>query len=583
MAEEKVKKREWVKNAAIIFLSIMLVLTFFSNTFLLRSLPEVSTQSVSSGTINTKIRGSGTVAANQTYNVTLEQNRKVDSILVKVGQKVNAGDVLFTLQEGDSKELEAAKDALYDAEVSYRKAIINADTGENYRAEKAALSDAQRSLKESKDEYRDLIYKLNNEQTGKGAVQNKINEAKKAVAEAQKAYNDALDEYNAAKKAKYDEFEALTGSTPPDEPYRPDEVIKYVKLYYEAKEKMEECRAKGDTLYEEVWKTAMDEYEGHLALLVIKAEGGTDLARMRYDELQALENEYSIKKESLSTTISTAESTLAKLNKELEVFAEYETKLVAVKKDIENKEIVVSNATDALQDKIAADVKAGKLQDIDFEVMKRDLEKKKKTVEDLSGNNGGNEVTAKVGGTISEINVKAGSEAPAQDALMVIELTDRGYTVSITATAEQAKKVSVGDTAEVSAYWWGSEIKATLESIKNDPSSGGKNKLLVFTLSGDVEPGQNVNLSIGQKSQNYDSIVPKSAVRSDTNGKFVLVLTQKSSPIGNRYVATRVDVKVLAEDDVSAAVTGLSYGDYVITTSSKPIEAGTLVRMAEGA
>ena len=109
MAEEKVKKREWVKNAAIIFLSIMLVLTFFSNTFLLRSLPEVSTQSVSSGTINTKIRGSGTVAANQTYDVTIDQSRKVDSILVKVGQQVNAGDVLFTLQEGDSKDLEEAK------------------------------------------------------------------------------------------------------------------------------------------------------------------------------------------------------------------------------------------------------------------------------------------------------------------------------------------------------------------------------------------------------------------------------------------------------------------------------------------
>ena len=143
--------------------------------------------------------------------------------------------------------------------------------------------------------------------------------------------------------------------------------------------------------------------------------------------------------------------------------------------------------------------------------------------------------------------------------------------------------MTVGDTAEVTTYWWGSEIKAVLDSIKNDPQSGGRNKILVFTVSGDVEPGTNLNLSIGQKSQNYDAIVPKSAVRSDTNGKFVLVLTQKSSPIGNRYVATRVDVNVLAEDDVSAAVTGLSYGDYVITTSSKPIEAGTLVRMAEGA
>lgn len=573
MAEEKVKKREWVKNAAIIFLSIMLVLTFFSNTFLLRSLPEVSTQSVSSGTINTKIRGSGTVAANQTYNVTLEQNRKVDSILVKVGQKVNAGDVLFTLQEGDSKELEAAKDALYDAEVSYRKAVINASSEENYRAEKAVIKAAQDAYNEAKNTYNDLVKKL----AGKKDVLAQIPTAEAAVSVAQAEYNTEQERYKTNKQDIYNQLEALTGSTPPDEPYRPDEALKYAKLYEEAKANEKKYRDGGDNISADVWKTAMEEYEGHLALIV--TAGGTDLAKNLYEQLQKNQSALDAKQ----ALLSGAESTLESLNKQLASFAEYETQLEAAQRDMRTQNDALSNAYDALQDKIDADVKAGKLQDIDFEVMKRDLEKKKKAVEDLSGNNGGNEVTAKVGGTISEINVKAGSEAPAQDALMVIELTDRGYTVSITATAEQAKKVSVGDTAEVSAYWWGSEIKATLESIKNDPSSGGKNKLLVFTLSGDVEPGQNVNLSIGQKSQNYDSIVPKSAVRSDTNGKFVLVLTQKSSPIGNRYVATRVDVKVLAEDDVSAAVTGLSYGDYVITTSSKPIEAGTLVRMAEGA
>ena len=36
------KKREWVKNAAIVFLTIMLILTFFSNTIMNYSLPEVA-------------------------------------------------------------------------------------------------------------------------------------------------------------------------------------------------------------------------------------------------------------------------------------------------------------------------------------------------------------------------------------------------------------------------------------------------------------------------------------------------------------------------------------------------------------
>ena len=34
--ETKVKNRDWVKNAAIIFLAVLLVLTFFSNTIMNR-------------------------------------------------------------------------------------------------------------------------------------------------------------------------------------------------------------------------------------------------------------------------------------------------------------------------------------------------------------------------------------------------------------------------------------------------------------------------------------------------------------------------------------------------------------------
>ena len=67
--EETPKKREWVKNAAIIFLAVMLVLTFFSNTILNRTLPEVVTRYVEPGTIDAKVRISGTVAARETYDV----------------------------------------------------------------------------------------------------------------------------------------------------------------------------------------------------------------------------------------------------------------------------------------------------------------------------------------------------------------------------------------------------------------------------------------------------------------------------------------------------------------------------------
>ena len=80
---EKVKNRGWVKNVAIIFLTIMLILTFFSNTIMNRSLPEVATQNVMSDSITAQIRGTGTVAANQVYEVKSSGTREVLSVLVQ--------------------------------------------------------------------------------------------------------------------------------------------------------------------------------------------------------------------------------------------------------------------------------------------------------------------------------------------------------------------------------------------------------------------------------------------------------------------------------------------------------------------
>ena len=202
-------------------------------------------------------------------------------------------------------------------------------------------------------------------------------------------------------------------------------------------------------------------------------------------------------------------------------------------------------------------------------------------VEELTQQAVGQEVVANVSGTMSAVNVTAGNTAGAETALATITVADRGYTVKISVTTEQARQVRVGDTAQVTNYYWG-DISATLENIASDPQSMGKNKLLIFRINGDgVEAGTNLTLSIGQKSANYDCQVPNSAIRSDSNGSFVLVVTAKSSPLGNRYVATRADIQVLASDDTMSAVSGLANGDFVITTSTKPIEAGNQVRLVD--
>ena len=103
--KERSKKRELIKSIAIVFLTVLLLLTFFSNTIMNRSLPEVATQSIYSGTINAKIRGSGTVSANESYQVIINQTRQVRSVCVQVGQTVQEGDLLFVLEDVESAEV----------------------------------------------------------------------------------------------------------------------------------------------------------------------------------------------------------------------------------------------------------------------------------------------------------------------------------------------------------------------------------------------------------------------------------------------------------------------------------------------
>ena len=124
--ETKVKNREWVKNAAIIFLAVLLVLTFFSNTIMNRSLPEVATEYVRSNTITAKVRGTGTVESQGVYEVKASETREIRAVMVKSGQKVETGDVLFVLGEGDSAEIEAAQERLRQLKLNYQQTVAGA-------------------------------------------------------------------------------------------------------------------------------------------------------------------------------------------------------------------------------------------------------------------------------------------------------------------------------------------------------------------------------------------------------------------------------------------------------------------------
>lgn len=99
---------------------------------------------------------------------------------------------------------------------------------------------------------------------------------------------------------------------------------------------------------------------------------------------------------------------------------------------------------------------------------------------------------------------------------------------------------------------------------------------MVFKITGNVSPGDKLNIKLSTEQKPYENVVPTSAVKSDAKGKFVLVVQEKSTPLGTRYYAKRVDVTVSDNDDLNSAITGdfNENNRYVILTSNKPVSDG---------
>lgn len=663
--DTNVKRREWVKTAAIIFLAVLLVLTFFSNTIMNASLPEVATQQVTQGTINAKIRASGTITANETYNVKLAQSRKIESVKCKVGQAVNAGDVLFVLEAQESDELKQAKTDLETLELNYQKSLIEASNG-NAQEDR----DVQK-LRDAYNEALTIYHQYSSMDPSSIAVskikaEEKQKELTKELEEAQKALETIKnsEEYKnleteiadlekkaeplktAADQAK-SELEATIESL-----YNKDlgsvlEIKKQVKNWQSDVEDAEDSISKslssqGVNLdrylylvnkYESNYMFLLRLYSGNksdaetavntagaLAQKLIASgygseEDPTSVTTMVSDlttAFNSLKDFYDLVSEEQVKNLAKAKAYLAygeaylAYKEAVSGTEELQQRYDAKKAEVERYELVVERAQNAVNDQkdtvdkltsaasAAGTLKSAKtaLEDkifetnkgdtaaLDMQAAKKAIEDKKADIEKLTKDADAQEVTAKVGGTIASVGVTAGDTASADTAIATINQTDRGFTVKISITNEQAKKVKAGDTAELVNYW--GDATATLETIGNDPQNPQKNRQLTFRLTGsDIQPDSNITLAIGQQSASYDAIVPTSAIRTDNNGSFVLAIVSKSTPLSTRYTATRVDVQVLASDDKSSAVSGIGSGEFVITTSTKPIEAGTQVRLAE--
>lgn len=683
--EEKntVKRREWIKNVAIIFLVIMLILTFFSNTIMNYSLPEVATQYVQRGTITAKVRGSGKVEASDPYNVIAKESRVISSVAVKQGDTVEKDQVLYYLEDAESDELLKAQDELEDLELAYMKGLFGSNVSsvviskvsngqtDSFSQLQAKVTDMQNRLDAAKqrvEECQKTVDELtlqSTKATNDATVNTKSEELSKDQATTDLANaKERFEKDKAATVAKLNaeiteltaqiaDLEKLITSTGADiagsgsatdpsyETQRRDLVGKLYDKVNEIKtaatreisadpEEIAIPGAKnvsiGDKKVASIEETS-DTLENvtkafnSLQQLITTAEKTADYQTLFADynailvQINDLEqtssnvnnytsmtNDLNNKKSRLTRLqaelaeiqaitansdeeVKNAQSRLDQANRNiLEITTANSQTSVAWQNKLADANVALKNAQavyDLLKEEqtaLAADINA----ELDLSKTNKDIEEKKEEIERLKAKSMGAAVTAPVAGTVSSMAYVAGETTKPEEVMAVIQPEGKGFTLTVSVTTEQAKKVQIGDMAELQNSWYYDDARVMLSAIKPDPDNPGSKKLLVFDVSGStIQADQTLSISVGQRSQEYELVVPNSAIREDNDGKFILTVESKSSPLGNRYIATRVGVEVIASDDNNTAVTAPLYGwEYVITTSTKPVEAGKQVRLA---
>lgn len=664
------KRREWVKNAAIVFLTVMLLLTFFSNTIMNYSLPEVATQYVQSGTITAKVRGTGNVEANDPYNVIVKESRVIASVAVKQGDTVEKDQVIYYLEDSESTELKAAEDELEELELTYMKGLFGGTVSpeiinkvasgntDSFAAYQAKVTDMQNRLEAAEARVKECQNVLDNltlqstVNTNNAGVSTAADELAKAQATTDlSSATEAFNNYKAKRtaelnsqitevKKRIEDLEAIIaeaekitessgngsgGSAPTDvlktlqdkkistknkldgvisgfatkigdtskvfqspsdvETWR--NALDWSILSEETQKKYQEALTEYDIAYSEdkiageQLNEAVKSLTGYTNNQASLAQNQAQLAALQNQlaEITAITVESSADARDALNRLAQAEKNIAEIsNANKQTAASYQNQIANAEAALKNAQAVYE-LLKTEQTELSADINA----ELDLSKASRDIAEKKEEIAKLKEKSAGAAITAPVAGMVSKLTYAAGETTKPEEAAAIIQVEGKGYTMSISVTNEQAKKVQVGDTAELQNAWYYDDVQAIVSSIKPDPDNPGQKKLIIFDVTGSsIQAGQALNISVGQRSSEYELVVPNSAVREDNNGKFILIVESKSSPLGNRYIATRVDVEVLASDDNNTAISAGLYGyEYVITTSTKPVEAGKQVRLNE--
>lgn len=553
-----------MKRFTVGFLIVMVIFTFLSRALDSVTIARVQTGYGKQGSVSYRITGEGTFEADRLSYRPLPEGMRVDTILARPGDVVQAGDTILTLQmEPLQEKREELAIALRQAELALEQERLSGReiprvtqemlALQQMEVDQRALELGRQDLADAQEDYDQNVEALRLEYDRlAGRSEDEIRQdAKEALKSARRVYDAAkLDRDSAVKRAerevreKQKKLDRLNAQEDPSE----EAVADAEEALAAAEEDLELVKEEQDILVEEAkasLRSAEEDYDDR-----------------SYNTLKAQED----CKKAYEDGVKAEDEKLAQAQRRV---LELEEALRQSGQNLENARITDAGTR-------SEEEKTREISRLRQESMELDLEQKRRSlakVEELISREGA--VTAVSRAVVAGLDLQEGGLIGAADQIRLAEgrmLFQAQVDKEDAALLAQGQRMSLKRTGEAK------ELNAVVESVDR-LSEDGKCTVSASLAEGDGWLGETCSFTVVLQSGVYPMVIPIEALREDTIGYFCLAVQPEKTILGEELTAVRVNVEVLEKSSTSAAVSGaVTSVTPLVLSSNKSVSPGDRVR-----
>ncbi|MCD8019003.1 MAG: efflux RND transporter periplasmic adaptor subunit [Clostridiales bacterium] len=528
------KKKYYKAVAAVLLSASLLTGCSSSDSETTSSGIYVETQKAGYGTLEVTGTYIGTVAPNNSVNVTPLVSGTVTEVNVKVGDTVKEGDVLCQFDDTAADlQVESAQSSVDSAEASKDAAEEQIDSATSQSQSSIdtlydTLSSYQKSLSSAKEQLEDL-------KTARKKLKTAMNQAQTAAEAAKQTYKSA--------QTLYVNYQTFLSANP-------------------------DCQttagltaaATAVTTDEEgnVDATAAEKASTATALMSSLSSAGVTVEYLSDSGLTSLKETADDAETAYSTASTNYEQTVSSI-------ATVKSSIETLNSQIDATKSSISSAEDALSSSsTSTDVYDAQIAAAEIGVDSAEYQKSLYTV------------TAPIDGVVEAVNVSENELASTGYTAFTISSED-SMLVTFYVTEEVKDFLQIGNSVEVDNN--GTTYRGSVSSIGTAvDSTKGLFKVeaqIYFNENNAMSSGISVSLSVVTSEAANSIIIPYDAVYYDDNQSYVYYVDDG--------VAVRKDITTgLYNDDSIVVTSGLDVGEEVITTSASGLKDGALIATPDG-